>query len=108
MINHPGIYGTDGAVRHLTKINEIKQEICAVTGRVVDHLMWRDKKLNHISGTWDPMVKFNRSTLVDTKPPGTHTFPSTRRSPIKLKESNERTNRQKANQSEPTKNQKWP
>jgi hypothetical protein len=94
--------GTDkGAVGNFIKINEIKPEISAITGRVADHLMWRDKKSGHFSGQWDPMVKFNRSTLADTKPTGTHTFPSTSRSPIQLKERNERTKRQKANQSEP-------
>ncbi|PMD27365.1 hypothetical protein NA56DRAFT_743689 [Hyaloscypha hepaticicola] len=35
---------------HLTKLNIIKQEICAVTGRLINHLTWRDKELYESRG----------------------------------------------------------
>ena len=52
---------------HLTKLNIIKQEICGVTGRLIDHLTWRDKELYKSRGevdfpsTTNPKIKYNTS-----------------------------------------------
>jgi hypothetical protein len=67
---------------HLTKLNMIKQEVCAITGRVLDHLTWRDKELYESRGEVDfpsavnPKIKYNTSTsLSRIAYPGQHQFP---------------------------------
>jgi hypothetical protein len=65
-----------------SRVNIIKQEICAVTGRLIDHLNWRGKELYESRGevdfpsTTNPKIKYNTSIfLSQITYPGQHRFP---------------------------------
>ena len=83
MIDYPHAFNSDPAAQlgHFNAINVAKQETCAVTGRLVDHLMWRDARPEERYG--EPWIKFNRSTMANCTHYGQHKYPSTSQSPSK-------------------------
>ncbi|WEW55220.1 hypothetical protein PRK78_000649 [Emydomyces testavorans] len=93
MEEFPGAFGDAKAtLGHFQRINQIRQDVCAVTSRVMDHLLWRDEAAGDMVTPWDPPVAYDRSTVVDTKLPGQHRFPSMDESPIRRQKRCERWN----------------
>ena len=83
LIEYPDAFAKDDTsqrVGHLTAVNVAKQELCKVTGRIVDHLSWRDLPQEDFG---EPPINWNRSTMADHSHYGQHTFPSASKSPTK-------------------------
>ena len=65
LINYPGAFlpeDTRQHVGHLTVVNIAKQELCKVTGRIMDHLSWRDLPQDEFGV---PPINWNQSTMAD-------------------------------------------
>jgi hypothetical protein len=81
---------------HLTKLNNIKREICAVSSRVIEHLAWRDKDIyaerageGEIAIVTDVRVKYNACANVSfLEHEGQHRFPSKQPSNLRRGKSN--------------------